>query len=113
VVSQSKVANPVDGGRANESHCVTLLVDSKQAKALQLAMEQGTLSLALRNPLDVADADRDAFWAASLMGNGVQRGNGQGARPTLAIPAEAPRWEMTIMRGGAVETKSFPMPDSQ
>jgi len=112
VVSQSKVANPVDAGRANESHCVTLLVDSKQAKALQLAMEQGTLSLALRNPLDIADADRDAFWAAGLMGNGVQRTN-QGARPTAAIPAAEPRWEMTIMRGGAIETKSFPMPDAQ
>ena len=110
VVSQNKVTTAVESGRAGDSHCVTLLVDSKQAKALQLAMEQGTLSLALRNPLDVADADREAFWAQSL--SGAQRVQGPNGR-TIAVPAGAPRWEMTIMRGGAVETKSFPMPDSQ
>jgi pilus assembly protein CpaB len=111
VVSQNRVTNPIESGRANESHCVTLLVDSKQAKALQLAMEQGTLSLALRNPMDVADADRDAFWAQSLTGNGIQR-----TPRTIQLaptPAAGPRWEMTIMRGGAVETKSFPMPGEE
>ncbi len=59
------MTNPVDAGRAGDNHCVTLLVDSKQAKALQLAMEQGTLSLALRNPLDPATTDNEAYWAQS------------------------------------------------
>lgn len=39
---------------------VTLLVDSRQAEALQLAVEHGTVSLAMRNPLDASKIDRDA-----------------------------------------------------
>jgi pilus assembly protein CpaB len=95
VVSQNKIINPVEAGRANETHCVTLLVDSKQAKSLQKAMEQGNLSLALRNPLDMTNSDHDAPLSSA------------------PVPAAEQRWEMTIMRGGAVETQSFPMPDSR
>lgn len=36
---------------------VTLMVDPKQAEALQLAAENGTISLAIRNPLDETQAD--------------------------------------------------------
>ena len=36
---------------------VTLMVDPKQAEALQLAAENGTISLAIRNPLDKTQAD--------------------------------------------------------
>ena len=39
---------------------VTLMVDSRQAKALQLASEFGTVSLALRNPTDGDVTDEDA-----------------------------------------------------
>lgn len=39
---------------------VTLLVDSKQAEALQLAMEHGTITLAMRNPGDTAEVNTDA-----------------------------------------------------
>jgi pilus assembly protein CpaB len=110
VVSPAKAISQIEVGRVNESHCVTLLVDSKQAKALQLAMEQGTLSLALRNPLDMANADREAFWAQSLTGNGIQRAAAPTALPEVKPAAEQPRWDMVIMRGNAMETKSFPMP---
>src|SRR6185503_8819315 len=54
--------------RANRTRRVTLLVDTKQAKALQLGMEQGTLSLALRNPLDTGSADRDQVSLRSILG---------------------------------------------
>ncbi|MBN2270323.1 MAG: Flp pilus assembly protein CpaB [Sedimentisphaerales bacterium] len=40
---------------------VTLMVDSKQAEALQLAAEHGQISLALRNPLDKAPVDTEAM----------------------------------------------------
>jgi pilus assembly protein CpaB len=105
VVSPAKPAGTLEVGRANDSHCVTLLVDSKQAKALQLAMEQGTLSLALRNPLDAANGDRDAVWAQSL--TGMPRNPTAPARITPAQPT----WDVQLIRGGAVETKSFPMPE--
>ncbi|MHC4704920.1 MAG: Flp pilus assembly protein CpaB [Planctomycetota bacterium] len=38
---------------------VTLLVDSRQAAALQLAAENGIISLAMRNPLDKKKGDRE------------------------------------------------------
>jgi len=38
---------------------VTLLVDTKQAEALQLAMENGNITLAIRNPLDKNEFDED------------------------------------------------------
>ena len=40
---------------------VTLMVDSKQAQALQLAMEKGSVSLAMRNPLDKDPVDAEAM----------------------------------------------------
>lgn len=46
--------------RYNRDLLVTLMVDSKQAKALQLAMEHGKISLAMRNPFDSEDVDKDA-----------------------------------------------------
>jgi Flp pilus assembly protein CpaB len=39
---------------------VTLMVDPRQAEALQLAMKHGNISLALRNPLDKYPVDFDA-----------------------------------------------------
>jgi pilus assembly protein CpaB len=40
---------------------VTLMVDSRQAEALQLAMNNGKITLAMRNPLDQQDVDSDAM----------------------------------------------------
>jgi len=39
---------------------VTLMVDSRQAEALQLAVDYGQVSLAIRNPLDKSPVDIDA-----------------------------------------------------
>jgi len=49
---QSKVGN-------KKGPTVTLLVDSKQAEALQLAMKFGQISLTLRNPTDEIDTDKE------------------------------------------------------
>ena len=40
---------------------VTLMVDSRQAEALQLAMNNGKITLAMRNPLDRQDVESDAM----------------------------------------------------
>jgi pilus assembly protein CpaB len=58
-----------DVGRQGSTRRVTLLVDTKQAKALELAMDQGTLSLTLRNPLDSTESDREIVSVHSLMGD--------------------------------------------
>ena len=68
VVSPGKTVSEMENvsSRATDVRCVTLLVDSRQANALQLAMEQGVLSLALRNPLDATGA-----WVRFGLGLGI------------------------------------------
>jgi pilus assembly protein CpaB len=51
---------PTPSQRSARGLLVTLMVDSKQAEALQLAMEHGTISLAMRNPKDKHVVDKDA-----------------------------------------------------
>lgn len=119
---------------------VTLLVDTQQAKALRVAMENGTLALALRNPMDAGKANREAVSARGLLGGETNLSEfakfmaeamkaGAAARaaapqvvaskdpfantppsePTTK-PAETPRWNVEIIRGQSIETKSFEMP---
>jgi len=68
VLAPGKMLDEV-GSRSNGSRRVTLLVDTKQAKALELAMDQGTLSLALRNPLDTTETDKEIVSVHSLIGD--------------------------------------------
>jgi len=68
VLSPGKMMDEVTSRQAN-SRRITLLVDTKQAKALELAMDQGTLSLALRNPLDNGDTDKELVSVHSIIGD--------------------------------------------
>jgi pilus assembly protein CpaB len=121
--------------RANRSRRVTLLVDTKQAKALQLGMEQGTLSLALRNPLDTGNADREQVSLRSILGlkdepvdagpsawermlamavNASSQMAKNASKPKtvgdpFAAPAGPKKWETTVIRGDKSQTYSFPM----
>jgi Flp pilus assembly protein CpaB len=120
--------------RPGRSRRVTLLVDTKQAKALQLGMEQGTLSLALRNPLDTGNADRDQVSLRSILGlKDEQLDNGPSAWERMlaaavsasaqmaknapraktadpfAAPAAPKKWETTVIRGDKSQTYSFPL----
>ena len=51
---------------ARDRLMVTLMVDSTQAKALQLAVKYGTISLALRNPLDAHTVEIDTTLLSEL-----------------------------------------------
>lgn len=119
--------DPEHTGRANNGRRVTLLVDSKQAKLLQLAMQQGTLSLALRNPLDNTPSDGALVSLRDLYGEEfgppasapetpvADAGDNTAVAPSLPQPGEAalPRtpnnhlWDVTVIRGGAIETQYF------
>jgi Flp pilus assembly protein CpaB len=67
--SAAKVGDDIESSmRPTKTRRVTLLVDTKQAKILQLAMEQGTLSLAMRNPLDTDAGDADQISLRSIIG---------------------------------------------
>lgn len=114
---------------------VTLLVDVAQAEILQLAAEHGTVNLAMRNPLDstsnplhltllsqlamgVAQKARETAGkmaqpaGTSLFGKAAKAANppSEGKAPAPTERPQAPLWVMTILRGGATETASFPMP---
>ncbi len=49
---KDKAGQPVAAVRKGERRLVTLMVDPAQANTLQLAVDHGTISLAMRNPLD-------------------------------------------------------------
>jgi Flp pilus assembly protein CpaB len=52
--------------RGRRDRLVTLMVNSNQAKALQLAAQYGAVSLALRNPLDTALVETDSTMLSDL-----------------------------------------------
>lgn len=54
-------------GKASNARRVTLLVDSRQASVVQLALNEGSLSLAMRNPLDKNQTDKTAVSLQQLM----------------------------------------------
>ena len=78
---------------------VTLLLDPRQAEALQLAMDNGSIALSMRNPLDSTPVDLDATVLSrgrlsklgSLMGTSVnnpRRAVEEGATYMPAIAAD-------------------------
>ena len=78
--------------RASRRPNVTLLVDSKQAEALKLAMQEGSVSLVLRNPADESLLDDAGTPLHELS-------------PILETP-RATR-EVVVMKGGQTQTKTF------
>jgi pilus assembly protein CpaB len=118
------------GGQA--ARRVTMLVTPQQGKILQLAMEQGTLSLALRNPTDMEAASREGVALSYLINpdesptrrdfeEALKRMNSKdpfattsGSAPTATAamtPARRNQWDTIIMRGPASETVHFAMPE--
>jgi pilus assembly protein CpaB len=104
---------------------VTLLVDPKQAEILQLAMQNGFISLSMRNPLDGTHEARRLTRAREIApfrnGIGVTTSSDPAAAPkpegdttdagTTAVDPKL--WETLIIRGSASEKKTFPMPDGE
>jgi pilus assembly protein CpaB len=131
------------GEASNMSHTrhVTLLVDTKQAKVLQLAMEHGTLSLAMRNPMDDSNANRDSVSVGKLLGghpappisdnkegksedfwdkfaraasDAQKRQQTQKIATTQpAAPPPPPHWDVVLIRGESTSKQEFPMPATQ
>ncbi|OHB60479.1 MAG: Flp pilus assembly protein CpaB [Planctomycetes bacterium GWF2_42_9] len=79
----SKTDEEQEKKKANSSSgdfTVTLMVDSRQAEALQLAMNNGNVTLAMRNPLDVKEVESDAM----VLSQGRLAKLGQLLGPTVA-----------------------------
>ena len=103
---------------------VTLLVDPKQAEMLQLAMQAGSVSLAMRNPLDAEHDARRLTRAREINPSGgvasvVTSSAGDpftdASAPVKKIsapPAPPSEWETTIIRGRESSIRTFPLPAS-
>jgi pilus assembly protein CpaB len=110
---------------------VTLLVDSKQAEILQLAMENGSISLAMRNPLDAAKEARRLTRAREIAPNrgtmavtSTATSDGPASADPFAPtaepsngaagkPADADTWETVIIRGNNAEKRTFKLSPGQ
>lgn len=69
IMSDAEKADPeteTSSRRMRRERLVTLVLNSNQAKALQLAMHYGTVSLALRNPLDATPVETDSTMLSDL-----------------------------------------------
>ncbi len=100
----------------NRSPRVTLLVDANQAEALNLAMQEGAISLALRNPNDMVASGANGTLLASLLPDMPSRPVAPMPIPeaptVVPVVAPVPTWETVIVRGGKRETKSFNIDDA-
>lgn len=97
-----------------ENKKVTLQLTPRQAKALQLAQENGTVSLALRSPLTPAAADSGAMSLDDL----IKRKSPVAAFVPPPTTNEAPLaeelppgWDVLMIQGGKKETLTVPMPE--
>lgn len=107
---------------------VTLLVDAKQAEKVQLAQEKGTVSVAIRNPLDLTTYDPKGLTAFMTLSEEGLMGLIKGETPkvTSVPPATQPgtavdppqateqpkkTWTMTVVQGGKTDKWEFTQPE--
>lgn len=109
---------------------ITLLVDPRQAEALQLASGHGTIALALRNPLDTAPVDRRGTSFVDLspiLGSRLIELDAAAKAEKLAEasppppppeevveePKGPPPWSTIVIRGAQTETQTFEIVDRE
>jgi len=124
----------------NRKVMVTLMVTSRQAEALQLAREYGSVSVAMRNPLDKNPLEHNTtvlsegqlaksgslMTAAVLsserkmdllkdLGNSTKTSDGQSSDPLadfISQPEQpAGQWNVTVIRGKDVQVERLDTPD--
>jgi len=136
VTKKSNLEKVPDSAAQSASNVVTvtLMVDPKQAEALQLAMRYGSVSLALRNPLDktpleiggtvlsegqlaklgslmdttVRGKDADPNSLAALLG-AIDTNSPQRTGSNIFEPQRQPRWVITVIRGADVKEQEIPL----
>jgi len=86
---------------------VTLLVTPRDGEKLALAMNQGQIALALRNPLDVEDVETQGIRMSGLMGEPdpppVRVGAGRPRMVTPVAPAPPPPYTVETIKGNKRE----------
>ena len=106
-----------DGTPKRDTTVVTLLVAPTDAEKLTLAVTQGKIHLALRNPLDREESKpKPALYGNLYAEAGFGEVQLQGAKPTTVRgprrgtgkAQEKPVHVVQMIRGDKVESKSFP-----
>ena len=126
VARDEDLKSPEGGRGSGKRWMITLMVDPKDAQALQLAMENGRITLAMRNPLDGTGEGRTKpTYLGDLLprsrANSRQPAWGQAfakqigsalsvwAKKQKTLPrSKSTSWEMEIFRGGESQIVSFP-----
>jgi len=131
--AEEKAPGQVERTAGGRGLTVTLMVDPKQAEALQVAMEYGTVSLAMRNPLDKSQFEVDA----TVLSQGRLAKFGSALDPAVfaaqkglpldindlsaqtkstaqqetsgkeTLPEEKPSWPVTVIRGRVVKQQEL------
>ena len=100
-----------ENGKPHSAPVVTLLVNPLDAEKLSLAATDGKLHLALRNAVDIADANPPPLLGTTIFGGG---GGPPSTARTTSRPAPKPAppapalWPVQVIRGDKVETQTFP-----
>ena len=105
---------PEEGGSTTRKLLVTLMVTPKDAELLQLAQQQGHVSLAMRNPMD-EQRDQTAGTPLSQLTKLLHKAPTPVApQPVLAkVECKPSEWQTVIYRGGESEIQTFPMAQGQ
>ena len=105
--------------QANPRRTVTMLVESRQSEMVKLALEEGSVSLVLRNPHDLARPAAGGTDLAALSPILQMQQPTAAGEPPAPLPPniQVPRplqhtWDTIVLRGGAAETRSFELPTS-
>lgn len=109
VSPEAAEAAPVQEVRDSRRPRVTLLVDSKQAEMLKLAMEEGSVSLVLRNPRDTGPAAPGGTDLSSLVPGPAPS---TGAPVAAGLPLQR-SWQVVVLRGGEREDKTIDLPNGR
>jgi pilus assembly protein CpaB len=137
VVSDSEKG---DASRSGGQLTVTLMVDTKQAEALQLAMDNGKISLAMRNPTDQRTIGSEGMVLnqgrlgkyGELLGPSVQAAPSADSNGDSSPSAEtdnteqlrrllgggesggraSPQWQITVIRGKEVKEEVTAAPEA-
>jgi pilus assembly protein CpaB len=98
-----------ESGKPQTAPVVTMLVNPEDGEKLTLAAAEGKIHLALRNTVDVSEANPAPVYGSTVF---------QGAAPAVTAPQRVvvakpspvapPPFTVQVIRGDKVETQSFP-----
>ena len=105
IVHQSDATAAEDGQARAGRPTVALAVTTDQAEKLKLAMQEGSVSLSLRNPRDTAEVPVRVTGMASLSPLLGARASADDA--VEVVGAQSTEHRVVILRGGQSEVRSF------